>query len=97
MVASFFLGGFAGAASWFFTYPIDYIKTVIQSQNVNKLQFKSAVHCARMKYEEEGMRTFYKGLGVTMLRSFPVNGIGFVAFELAMNFMGRSEYTENAE
>jgi hypothetical protein len=33
-----------------------------------------------MKYREEGFKTFVKGLGVTMLRSFPVNGIGFVSF-----------------
>lgn len=35
------------------------------------------------------MRTFLKGLGVTMIRSFPVNGCGFMAFEFMMKKLGR--------
>jgi Mitochondrial carrier protein len=31
---AFFAGGIAGANSWLFTYPVDYIKTVMQSQNL---------------------------------------------------------------
>ena len=27
-----------------------------------------------------GYKTFFKGFGVTMLRSFPVNGAGFLSF-----------------
>ena len=34
-----------------------------------------------MKFKEEGFRTFFKGLGVTLLRAFPVNGIGFLSFQ----------------
>jgi solute carrier family 25 carnitine/acylcarnitine transporter 20/29 len=32
-IVSFFAGGFAGSLCWFFTYPIDYIKTIIQSDD----------------------------------------------------------------
>lgn len=32
VLASFFVGGFSGIFSWLFTYPIDYVKTLIQSQ-----------------------------------------------------------------
>jgi len=80
LIASFFLGGISGAASWLFTYPIDYVKTLIQSQNINKKIYRSSLECSLIKYREEGFKTFFKGLGVTMLRSFPVNGAGFVAF-----------------
>lgn len=31
IVTAFFAGGIAGGSSWLFTYPIDYIKTLIQS------------------------------------------------------------------
>lgn len=34
--AAFFVGGIAGAASWVFSYPIDYVKTLIQSQSIDK-------------------------------------------------------------
>lgn len=89
LTASFMLGGFSGAASWLFTYPIDYIKTVIQSQQIKKIQFRSATHCMIEKYKQEGLKTFFKGMGVTMLRSYPVNGVGFLIFELAKRFTGR--------
>jgi hypothetical protein len=36
LFASFILGGISGASSWLFTYPIDYIKTLIQSQDVQR-------------------------------------------------------------
>lgn len=80
--SSFMLGGVSGAFSWLFTYGIDYVKTIVQSQDLDRRQYRSAFHCAVVKYQEEGIRTFFKGMGVTMLRSFPVNGIGFVIFEL---------------
>lgn len=78
--AAFFVGGIAGAASWIFSYPIDYVKTLIQSQSINKKDYKSAIECAAIKFNEEGYKTFYKGLGVTILRSFPVNGCGFLIY-----------------
>ena len=32
MMASFLAGGLAGSLSWLFSYPLDYIKSIIQSQ-----------------------------------------------------------------
>lgn len=88
-MGAFLAGGFSGSCSWLFSYPIDYIKTVIQSQQIENIQYKSAIDCAKKKYKEEGIRTFFKGLGVTMMRSFPVNGVGFFAFEGMMRMTGR--------
>lgn len=34
IMAAFLAGGLAGSNSWLFTYPIDYIKTIMQSQNL---------------------------------------------------------------
>jgi len=31
--AAFLAGGLAGSNSWLFTHPVDYIKTLMQSQN----------------------------------------------------------------
>jgi len=45
-------------------------------------------HCARKQYQLEGYKAFFKGLGVTMLRSFPVNGVAFFSYEYFMRFMG---------
>lgn len=40
---AFFAGGLAGANSWLFTYPVDYIKTVMQSQNLEKLEYRTSI------------------------------------------------------
>jgi len=37
IMVSFFAGGISGSASWLLSYPIDYIKTRMQSQNLAKL------------------------------------------------------------
>lgn len=66
--------------SWLFTYPLDYIKTLIQSDDPGNRKYPTAIKTAMIKYEEEGVRTFFKGLGITMLRAFPVNGVGFLTF-----------------
>jgi solute carrier family 25 carnitine/acylcarnitine transporter 20/29 len=86
--AAFLAGGIAGSNSWLLTYPIDYIKTVMQSQELGQLRYRSIRHCATEHYRREGYRAFFKGLGVTMLRSFPVNGMAFFSFEYVMRFMG---------
>ena len=89
VTAAFFAGGIAGMSSWVFTYPIDYVKTLVQSDHHDNRKFKSAIDCARMRYRADGLRCFFTGLGVTMLRSFPVNGIGFLTFEWMMRITGR--------
>jgi hypothetical protein len=85
---AFFAGGLAGSNSWLFTYPIDYIKTIMQSQNIEKMKYKGSLECAVKQYRLEGYRTFFKGLGITMLRAFPVNGIAFFSYEYLMRTMG---------
>ncbi len=43
IIAAFIAGGFAGMNSWMFTYPIDYVKTLIQSQDLGKLTYSSSL------------------------------------------------------
>jgi solute carrier family 25 carnitine/acylcarnitine transporter 20/29 len=86
-MVSFFAGGIAGCLSWLLTYPLDYIKTIIQSDDPSDRKFASGTEAALIKYEEEGLRTFFKGLGITMLRAFPVSGVGFVIFEYFRHLM----------
>lgn len=88
IMAAFIAGGLAGANSWLFTYPIDYIKTVIQSQDLHNLRYKGALHCAIDQFKKEGYRAFFKGFTITILRSFPVNGVSFLSFEWVMRSMG---------
>lgn len=40
--AAFMMGGLAGTASWVVTYPIDYVKTLVQSQSIKNKEYCSA-------------------------------------------------------
>lgn len=72
-----------GAASWFFIYPIDFIKTKYQLDNGT---------CARKViiklYKNHGLRIFYSGCGVAVARAFPVNAIVFYCYETFKNEFG---------
>ena len=64
-----FSGGIAGICSWLFTYPMDVIKTRIQSGETNTI------------YQSYIKGNLFRGLSVCLLRSFIVNSIGFFIYE----------------
>jgi len=66
---SFISGGFAGILSWLITYPIDVIKTRIQSN-----QNLSVISAYRIG-------NIWNGLGFCLFRSFIVNGSGFFVYD----------------
>ena len=65
----FFSGSIAGLTSWFFTYPIDVIKTRLQSGE--SYDWKSAINKGNLT----------SGLGVCLCRSIIVNGFSFMVYE----------------
>ena len=64
-------GGIAGCSSWLFTYPIDTIKTRVQSD----IALKDAIMTKK----------YFGGLGVTLLRASIVNSVGFFVAENIKN------------
>ncbi|TPX35983.1 hypothetical protein SmJEL517_g01833 [Synchytrium microbalum] len=84
-------GGFSGMAMWFSIYPIDVVKSKLQTDALDpaKRQYKSAIHCFSTTVKAEGMAGLYRGFWVCMLRAFPVNAATFLAFEATMNVIGR--------
>lgn len=89
LVSMLLAGGFAGALSWLVVYPIDVIKSNIQTlpDRTPKPQRK-ILYVARHMYQQQGMAAFFKGLSVTMIRSFPVNAITFLGYEYLLKIMG---------
>ena len=65
----FISGSLAGLFSWFFTYPLDVIKTRLQSGEYNN--WRTAIYKGN----------FSSGLGVCLLRSFIVNGFSFSVYD----------------
>ncbi|KAI1705486.1 mitochondrial carrier protein domain-containing protein [Ditylenchus destructor] len=66
-------GGLAGTFSWLFNYPVDVVKTRFQADD----SYKNYMEVINKMYAERGMRTFFVGLGSTLIRAFPTNAATF--------------------
>lgn len=80
-MGSLLSGSIAGFGYWFFIYPIDYVKTVVQADSLTNPQFRGAIHCAREE-AKKGAKVFSTGLGIMMVRAVVANAVGFMCFEM---------------
>lgn len=79
-------GAAAGYALWAVIYPIDMIKSRMQTDGFTPStgqQYASARDCVRKVWRTEGIGAFTRGLGPTLIRSPFANGATFLGFELA--------------
>lgn len=82
-------GAIAGTVLWVAIYPLDVIKSVIQTDDIKNPKYKnSMIKVARSLYAKEGTMAFFKGFVPTILRASPVNAATFLSFECAMRLMG---------
>lgn len=73
-----FAGGFAGTVSWVMTYPVDVIKSRLQSDGMQgPAKYKGAVDCLKKSISSEGYGFLTRGLTSTILRAFPMNAACF--------------------
>ena len=76
-------GGLAGSMSWMIVYPIDVIKSNMQSPasdtHSSRLGLIATAKSLQQKY---GWKIFTRGLGITVFRAFPVNASVFYFYEL---------------
>lgn len=78
-LTSFFFGGVSGAVAWTFIYPQDLIKTKIQSNyNSSENIFKIMGNI----FKEGGLRMFYKGFHLALLRAVPLHAGTFSVMEI---------------
>ncbi|BCS24425.1 putative mitochondrial carrier protein [Aspergillus puulaauensis] len=94
-----FCGGLAGIVTWASVFPLDVIKTRMQANTIeayaegrtllesqtNKPEL-GAFKLAREVYRIEGLKAFYRGLGVCSLRAFIVNGAQWATYEWLMKY-----------
>ncbi|KAJ7354614.1 mitochondrial carrier domain-containing protein [Mycena albidolilacea] len=79
-------GAAAGYALWAIIYPIDMIKSRMQTDGFSAAtgqKYKSAIDCVRTVWRTEGIAAFTRGLTPTLIRSPFANGATFLGFEMA--------------
>lgn len=101
-----FCGGLAGVITWASIFPLDVIKTRVQTQM--QVQMGSgneaesllgarqqgrlgAVEVAKMAYRQEGPRVFFRGLAVCSVRAFIVNAAQWAVYEWIMRELKHAE------
>ncbi|KAI9491065.1 mitochondrial carrier domain-containing protein [Zychaea mexicana] len=50
--------------------------------------YTSIKDCVVRSYQTEGISVFFRGLGPTVLRAFPVNAVTFFVYEMTIDFLG---------
>ncbi|SCU88180.1 LADA_0E08658g1_1 [Lachancea dasiensis] len=75
-------GGIAGMAMWIGVFPIDTIKTRLQSSS----SAASMSDATREIYQRAGIKGFFPGIGPALMRSFPANAATFLGVELTHHF-----------
>ncbi|KAI9663304.1 MAG: carnitine transporter [Alyxoria varia] len=78
-------GGSAGIAMWIPVFPVDTIKSRLQSAEGNP----TIGGTIRELYGRGGMRAFFPGIGPAMARAVPANAATFLGVELAQKAMTR--------
>ena len=78
-------GGIAGVATWGSCYPLDVIKSRLQTDGIDsEPQYRGMIDCFRKSYQNEGWRVFFVGLNTTLVRAFPVNAVTFCTVTLIL-------------
>ncbi|KAE9409783.1 mitochondrial carrier [Gymnopus androsaceus JB14] len=83
-------GAAAGYALWAVIYPIDMIKSRMQTDGFTSTtgrKYASSLDCVKQVWRIEGPRAFLRGLGPTLIRSPFANGATFLGFEMANRFL----------
>lgn len=79
-------GAMAGYTYWIFGYPVDLIKTKLQTDSFTNPQYKSAFDCIRQTYKTNGVSGFFRGFLPCMLRAGPVNAGSFLVYETTLKY-----------
>jgi solute carrier family 25 carnitine/acylcarnitine transporter 20/29 len=73
-------GAAAGYAMWLTIYPMDAIKSKLQTDGftADTKKYNSVLDCARKTFVKEGMAGFFRGIGPCLLRAAPSNAATFM-------------------
>lgn len=76
-------GGIAGILFWSAVYPVDYVKTMLQTDSISQPKYAGFLDCVRKTAKKHGPAALFRGIGPALARSFPACAVTFVAYERA--------------
>jgi len=79
-------GGFAGTIGWAVIFPVDVLKSRLQT---SKIKNQGMLSVARRILATEGIGAFYLGCSAALLRAFPANAGLFFGYEMAQRMLFR--------
>jgi solute carrier family 25 (mitochondrial carnitine/acylcarnitine transporter), member 20/29 len=85
-IASAIAGGFSGSFTWAIVYPVDLIKSQVQTAALTTPYSElRMLPLARAMVQRHGnIQCLFRGLNITMIRAFPVNGTIFPVYEFTL-------------
>lgn len=83
-------GALAGYSMWLAVYPIDVIKSKMQTDALRPSEraYASSLDCISKTLKTQGFKGFFRGFLPTLLRAAPVNACTFYTFELTIRYLG---------
>jgi hypothetical protein len=85
---TFIIGGFSGMMNWIITLPIDCVKTKLISDSMSTTKkFEGVRDCIVKTHKEFGIKGFFSGLSVMLVRAYVANGAMFTSFETCRNLL----------
>lgn len=83
-------GGLSGYTLWTSIYPVDIIKSKMQTDSLTGAKYKNSISVVKDIFHKQGIKGFYKGFLPTILRAAPANGATFAVFEITMRLLDGS-------
>eukprot|EP01132_Coremiostelium_polycephalum_P006246 gene6246-7777_t len=80
-------GMMAGFCISFIEGPVDLFKSQLQVQTAGNSKYTGLIDCAKQIFKARGVRGIYQGLGPTLLRDIPANGLYFGFYELTRRML----------
>merc|ERR1711957_467534 len=95
-LASMFAGGASGCFTWAVIYPVDVVKTRIQTMSISTpVNQRRMLRLGADIASREGVGALFRGLGVTLIRAFPVNAIIFPVYESVLQLCFKYDLFDN--
>lgn len=86
--------GLSGICCWLIIYPVDVVKSRLQS-DYRGLKYSGASDCILQAYREGGIRVFYRGLVMNVIRAGPVSAATLSTYELVKDILLKKDASGN--